>query len=196
VDAVSRRSPRGPLVVLVLGLLTLLLTGCGVQLQGEAEPLAGGLPPTSSPSPTPTATEKDTRIYFVAGRQLEGVPEPITERSADGIMAALAAGPPVDREAQLRSLLLDPLTGAPLLLVAGVTPSGVVYVQRTDGYLTLPATDQILLTGQVVHSMDEIDLSPMVMVDATGTPVPITLPDGRVAEGGVTADDFAALLVN
>jgi len=192
---VSRRSGRARLLVLVLGLLTLLLTGCGVQLQGEAEPLAGGLPPTASPTPTQTATEKDTSIYFVAGRQLEGVPEPISERSADGIMAALAAGPPVDRQAQLRSLLLDPLTGAPLLIVAGVTPSGEVYVQRTDGYLTLPATDQILLTGQVVHSMNEIDLSPMVMVDASGTPVPITLPDGRVAEGGVTADDFASLLV-
>lgn len=184
---------RGLRAVLVV-LLAILVSACGVELQDEAEPLPGGLLPTSSPSPKPSQTEQDTMVYFVAGPALEGVPESVSERSAQGIMEALAAGPPVDREAELRSLLLDPLTGSPLLEVVATEPTGVVVVQRTEGFLKLPATDQILLTGQVVHSMDGIGLSPMVLVDPTGSAVPVALPDGRVQEGGVTAEDFASLL--
>ena len=33
------------------------------------------------------------------------------------------------------------------------------------------------------------------VIDATGAVVPVTLPDGRVQEGAVTAEDFADLLV-
>lgn len=188
----GRGATRAALGVLVGA----LLVGCGVQLQYEAEPLPGGLLPTATatPSPTPSPTVQQTVVFFVAGRQLEGVPEPVSERSAAGIMEALAAGPPVDREAELRSLLLDPLTAAPLLVVSAVTPSGEVLVTRTEGFQTLPATDQILLTGQVVHSMDGIGLPRVTMVDAAGNVVPVTLPDGRVQEGAVTAEDFVDLL--
>lgn len=187
------RAARGAMSVLV----AVVMVGCGVQLQDEAEPLPGGLLPTatSTPTPTPTPTVQQTVVFFVAGRQLEGVPEPVSERSAAGIMEALAAGPPVDREAELRSLLLDPLTAAPLLVVASATPTGEVVVTRTEGFQTLPAIDQILLTGQVVHSMDGIGLPRMIMVDAAGNVVPVTLPDGRVKEGAVTAEDFVDLLV-
>ena len=189
----SGRAVRGAVSVLV----ALLVVGCGVQLQDEAEPLPGGLLPTATAAPTPTATptQEETEVFFVTGRQLEGVPEPVAERSAEGIMDALAAGPPVEREAELRSLLLDPLTSAPLLVVSSVTPTGEVLVTRTDGFLTLPATDQILLTGQVVHSMDGIGIPRVVMVDGAGAVVPVTLPDGRVQDGAVTAEDFADLLL-
>jgi hypothetical protein len=187
----GRRAARGAVGVVMAA----LVVGCGVQLQDAAEPLPGGLLPNATPSPTATATEQETVVFFVTGRQLEGVAEPVTERSATGIMEALAAGPPIDREAELRSLLLDPLTSAPLLVVSSVTPTGEVLVTRTEGFLTLPATDQILLTGQVVHSMDGIGIPRVIMVDGAGAVVPVTLPDGRVQEGAVTAEDFADLLV-
>jgi hypothetical protein len=180
----------------VAGLLVALAAGCGVQLQEQAEPLPGGLLPTPTPTPTPTASEEQTRVFYVAGRKLEGVPGPVSERTPEGVMEALAAGPPVDRQAELRSLLLDPLTGTPLLVVSTSTPAGEVVIQRADGYVTLPATDQTLLTGQVVHSMAEIDLTRVIMIDAAGTPVPITLPDGRVQEGAVSAEDFEDLLTD
>jgi hypothetical protein len=182
--------------VAVLALAAALATGCGVQLQDQAEPLPGGIFPTVTPTPTPSATEEETLVYFVAGRQLEAVPEPVSERSAAGIMEALAAGPPVDREAELRSLLLDPLTAAPLMVVMDVTQSGEVIVQRTEGYLKLPATDQVLLTGQIVHSMAGIGIARVIVTDEAGNPAPVTLPDGRLQDGGVTAEDFAALLVD
>jgi hypothetical protein len=186
--------PVRRLAPLLAGLLLAALTGCGVQVQQQAEPLPNGAALPSAPAaPTPMPRSRETSIHFVKGRQLEGVPKQITDRSANGVMAALQAGPPVNRQANLRTLLLDPLTGAPLLVVTSVSPSGEVVLQRTDGYLELPAIDQVLLIGQVVLSMDEVGLSRVIITDASGAPVALSLPDGRVREGAVTAVDYESL---
>jgi hypothetical protein len=185
-------APRGAALACLAGLLW--LPGCGVPLQEQAEPLPIGALPTATPLPSATPTERETPVYFVSGRELEAVKEPITDRSANGVMAALAAGPPVDRQAELRTLLLDPLTGAPMLVVTSVSPAGLVVLQRTDAYLQLPPTDQVLLVGQVVHSLDEVGLSQVVITDPTGVPVPLGLPDGRVKDGAVTHEDYDMLL--
>jgi hypothetical protein len=182
------------LVVAVLGLVVVLgEAGCGIQVQDEAVPLPAGALTTITPVP-PQPRGRETTVYFVSGRTLQGVPEPITDRSANGVMAAIAAGPPVDRQAGLRTLLLDPLTAAPVLDVADVTPNGQVVLQRNEAFLQLPATDQVLLIAQIVLSMDEIGLSQVAMVDAQGAEVPVPLPDGRVQEGSVRAKDYAELL--
>jgi hypothetical protein len=170
------------------------LAGCGVQAQEEAQPLPSGALQTPTQSPSPTPTVRETPVFFVSGPLLEAVPEPVADRSADGVIAALAAGPPVDQQAELRTLLLDPLTNTPMLSVVAVTPSGQVTLQRTDAFLAMPATDQVLLVGQVVHSMAEVGLSQVVITDPTGAPTNLALPDGRSVVGAVSAQDYATLL--
>lgn len=172
----------------------LTLAGCGVQLQTQAEPLPSGVLQIPTPIPTVSPTVRETTVFFVSGRELEGVPESIEDRSANGVMEALAAGPPVAKQAELRTLLRDPLTGAPMLVVTSVTPSGQVVLRRTDAYPLLPATDQALLLGQVVHSMNEVGLDEVIITDESGTALPVALPDGRIKEGPVTAEDFEILL--
>lgn len=189
----------GRAAVLLAGALLLggvPLSGCGIQLQDEAEPLPVDIIPTTQASPTPTQTARRTMVYYLNGRQLEGVPEAIDSRTADGIMGALAAGPPAERSDELSSLLVDPFTGLPLLTVVSVTPSGLVTVARSDAFLGVPAPDQALLIGQVVMSLDELGMSQVQIVDAFGVPVSISLPDGRTRVGIVTPDDFAELLVS
>ena len=173
-----------------------LLAGCGVQMQDVAEPLPGGANPTVSAAATsePVRAPRSTPVYFVSGRGLEPIAEPIQDRSANGVMAALAAGPVV-RQSELRTLLVDPLTSLPVLVVTSVSPSGEAVLQRTDAYLQMSAMDQVLLIGQVVHSLDEIGLSPVSIIDPTGAPVPLALPDGRQIGRAVTAADYASLLV-
>lgn len=178
--------------VLVAAALT--LSACGIQLQDQAQPLPVGVLPAPGPQPSPSVTLRRTTVYFTNGRQLEGVAEPILARSADGIMAALGAGPPAERQDELRSLILDPLSGTPLLSVVAVTPSGQVRVLRSDAFLVIPAPDQVLLIAQVVLSLDEIGLSRVEIVDAGGSPVSISLPDGRVRVGIVTPKDFSDLV--
>ena len=194
----ARPSRPGPVwVVVLLAILgAALLGGCGPDLQQSAEPLpSGALPSASSPAPSEAQQSRETAIYFVNGPQLEGVAEPITDRTAAGVMAALIAGPPADRQEDLRTLLLDPLTAEPLLSVTRVTPEGVVILRHTDAYLQTPPIDQVLLMGQVVRSMAEVGLRRVLLTDSAGQLVPVALPDGRVREGAVTPTDYRSLLV-
>jgi len=191
---VRRRRAARPLRAAVVLLLVGPVAACGVPLQDSAEPLPNGaLPSTTAPAtPAPTIAEVD--VYFVSGRALEPVPEPISRRTPEGIMQALAAAPPVSRQADLRTLLIDPLTGEPLLAVVSQAADGSVRVQRSDAFLELPATDQVLLIGQVVLSMAEVGVPSVEVVDAQGQAVPLALPDGRVNEGPVSAEDYRSLL--
>ncbi len=176
--------------------LVVATSGCGVSVQEEAESLPSGALPTVAPTPTPSPTAKEDTIFFVSGRGLEGVREPVDDHSALGVMAALAAGPPIERQADLRTLLLDPLTGVPVLKVVSQSPSGRVVLVRTDAFNLLPANDQVLLVGQVVTSLAEVGLTSVIITDEAGLPIPLVLPDGRVLEGPATAEDYDALVVD
>jgi hypothetical protein len=194
---------RARLLALAVALSVVVFpaTGCGVAVQEEAQSLpSGALPPvapTSTPSPTPTPTAKEATIFFVSGPGLEGVEEPISERNAYGVMAALAAGPPIERQTDLRTLLqVDPLTGEPFLTVVAQTPMGGVVLERSDAFTSLPAADQVLLVGQVVTSLDALGLTSVTITDQAGRPVPPPLPDGRVLLGPATAADYEVLVVD
>lgn len=193
---VGARGRAARLAALALLLVGMPMSGCGIQLQDQAEPLPVEAIPKAVASPTPTQTARSTTVYYLNGRQLEGVPEAIESRTADGIMGALAAGPPADRQDELSSLLIDPFTGLPLMTVVSVTPSGLVTVARSDAFLGVPAPDQVLLIGQIVMSLDELGMSQVQIVDSFGVPVSISLPDGRTRVGTVTPDDFAELVVS
>ena len=174
------------------------VSGCGVSTQDQAQSLPSGALPgiASTPEPTPSPSSNEATVYFVSGRGLEGVLEAVSERTVDGVMAALSAGPPLDRETDLRTLLIDPLTGAPVLAVVDSTASGQVVLVRTEAFTLLPATDQVLLVGQVVSSLAEVGISSVVITDETGQPIPLVLPDGRVLEGPATPADYAVLVID
>lgn len=192
-SAGPERSAR-PARASALALSALLLGGCGVGLQEVAEPLPSGALRTASPAPSETITTRETAVCFVNGPGLERVAEPITSQTPEAVMVALAAGPPADRRGDLRSLLLHPLTQAPVLAVAQVTTSGEVVIGYTEDFLELSGTDQVLLLGQVACSMDAIGADRVLLIDPFGQPVPVALPDGRVREGTVTVEDYDSLL--
>lgn len=179
--------------IVLAAILAAGLLGCGVPLQDQAEPLPGGVLPTATPTPTASPQVQSGTMFFVSGRALVGVREPIPARTATGVMDALGQGPPVDQQSQLRSLLIDPLTQTPMLVVTSES-GGTVTLQRSEAYPLMQATDQILLTGQVVLSLADVGFSEVVVTDSQGFPVPVVLPDSRPTLEPVTADDFEPLV--
>jgi hypothetical protein len=174
------------------------VSGCGVRLQDQAEPLpSGALPAEQSPVPA-TQSTRESKVYFVNGRGLEAVREALLDHSPEGVLATLAAGPPVtgSGSSPLRSLLVDPLTRQPVLAVTRVTGDGQVVLQHTDAYLTLSPGDQVLLMGQVTSSLGDAGYPSVLLTDPDNQRVAISLPDGRVREGAVTAGDYSRLIVN
>ena len=57
----------------------------------------------------------------------------------------------------------------------------------------LTAEEQVLLIGQVVLTLTEIDAAPVLFVDAAGAPLSVPLPDGRLRDGPVTRGDYVSL---
>jgi hypothetical protein len=175
--------------------LLVLLGGCGVATQDQAQPLPSGAFPVADPGQTSDQTALETELFFVSGPGLEPVSEAITNRTARGVLAALHAGPPADRSNDLRTLINEPLEGTQMLSVTSVEAGGLVILARTDDFTLLPAQDQILLVGQVVSSLDDIGLTEVLITDPDGMPVPLALPDGRVLEGPARAEDYESLLI-
>ncbi len=187
-------SRRTGLIALILSLLVAVIAGCGVDTQDTAQPLPSGAIPAIEPTPSPSPSSRESTVYFVSGRGLEPVVEAVNDRTAQGVLAALAAGPPLERQGDLRTLINDPLTGTPMLVVTSVGETGQVVMARTEAFTLLPANDQVLLVGQVVSSLDDIGLVGVVITDPEGVPIPLALPDGRVLEGPATAADYSALI--
>lgn len=178
----------------------LLLGGCGVPLSDGPEAIAEAAPPTAAASsaqrPEALATPSSTTLWFVDGERLVPVSAPVASPvDAAAILAGLQTVP----RDPLRTLMADPLGGTGLAVVPAPAPSptadaaDVQTVVISPTFAELTAADQVLLIGQVVLSLTELDRRPLLLVDESGAPVSVPLPDGRLRDGPVTRGDYLPL---
>jgi hypothetical protein len=193
--------------------LCLALVSCGVPTQDLAQPLASGViaPPalpavTPSPTPSqslttqpsPSATAEQVRLWFAGGAGLVPVLTPVVPVvDAEAVVAGLVAGPPEDQE--LRTVVVDPLTGLPLISVFLDEPvetndPGDVNIALSPEFSSLPPNEQVLVLGQVVLSIAGGGLGTVAFVDQTGSPVAVPLPDGRLLDRPSTVADYSSLI--
>lgn len=191
----------------------LALVSCGVPTQDSAQPLASGviappaLPavtpnPTPSESlttqPSPNVTAEQVKLWFVGGAGLVPVLTPVVPiADADAVVAGLVAGPPENE--QLRTVVVDPLTGLPLISVfidepAETNNPGDVNIALSPEFASLPPNEQVLVLGQVVLSIAGSGLGSVSFVDQTGSPVAVPLPDGRLLDRPSTVADYSSLI--
>ena len=205
----ARRDWRRRLSVLGVAVVTV---GCGVPLQDSAQPL----PPEVIPppivigsnvlSPSPTASQQATLppgvevvdFYFIREDGLVAVASDVASpASPDVVLSGLEVGPASD--SGLRSVVVDPLTATPLVAVfvpsgeVGQLPIADVTIAVSGAFGSLPSAEQVLLLGQVVLSLSSAGLSTVSVVDETGSPLAVPLPDGRLLDRPATALDYAAL---
>jgi hypothetical protein len=194
--------------------LCLALVSCGVPTQELAQPLASGviappaLPATPSPSPTPTGSQtidpspselaEPVTLWFAGDTGLVPVLTPVTPIiGAEAIVAGLVAGPPENE--QLRTVVVDPLTGSPLISVFSDEPAqtpnpGDVNIVLSPEFAALPPNEQVLVLGQVVLSITGEGLGTVAFVDQSGSPVAVPLPDGRLLDRPATITDYRSLV--
>lgn len=192
------------------------LSGCGVPLQDTAQPLPPEVipppivvptetptpsPTTPSPSPTSTQTPIVELVDFFFIREdglvplVSDIPSPT---SPEVVLEGLTAGPPP--ETGLRSVVVDPLTGTPLVGVFVPTdpevflPTADVTIAVAGAFGSLPSAEQVLLLGQVVLSLSSAGYSTVSVVDEAGSPLAVPLPDGRLLDRPATALDYASLI--
>lgn len=176
--------------------LVLLLAGCGVPLSDGPDPVPGldNRPTTSATSSVPASPPVTTAsVWWVDGERLVPrtvqAPAPLTSVSA---VELLATAPP--EASGVRTLVADPVGGPPLASVPEVQPTGPVQaVTLSPTFAELSAPDQVLLIGQVVLTLTEIERTPILFVDSAGQPLSVPLPDGRLRDGPVTRGDYLGL---
>lgn len=183
------------------------LTACGVPLDSSPQPIPPGAIPTisvpTSAAPSPTSTSAGrVRVWFV---QEDGLVPSVTDLTRDpvvapaDVVAALAAGPPPDQADEgIRSLVVDPITDAPLASVPvdiPVTDAGSVVVILAPAASALPPGEQVLLLGQVVLSLTGAGYSSVTFVDEAGAPAAVPLPGGRLLDRPAVARDYAGLII-
>ncbi|MFM9133846.1 MAG: hypothetical protein ACKOT0_00160 [bacterium] len=183
--------------------LVALLAGCGVPLDAAPRPLPSGALPTFVPSPTETPTEgpvpplASARLWFVEESTVTPVVGAVATRDAPSLITALAIGPPAD-DPRLRTLVVDPFTGQPLVTAVPNDPPrvGVTTVSVSPAFSQLPPAEQVLLLGQVVLTLTGInEVSGVVFVTPEGQPLAVPLPDGRLLDRPATAADYRSLIV-
>ncbi len=192
--------------------LCIALVSCGVPTQDLAQPLASGviappaLPATPSPTPTdsqmpppsPIPSPEPVKLWFAGDAGLVPVLTPVSPAdSAEAIVAGLVAGPPENE--QLRTVVVDPLTGLPLISVfldepVETTNPGDVNIALSPEFAALPPNEQVLVLGQVVLSITGAGLGTVAFVDQTGSPVAVPLPDGRLLDRPATVADYIFLV--
>ncbi len=192
--------------------LCIALVSCGVPTQDLAQPLASGviappaLPATPSPTPTdsqmpppsPIPSPEPVKLWFAGDAGLVPVLTPVSPvDSAEAIVAGLVAGPPENE--QLRTVVVDPLTGLPLISVfldepVETTNPGDVNIALSPEFAALPPNEQVLVLGQVVLSITGAGLGTVAFVDQTGSPVAVPLPDGRLLDRPATVADYIFLV--
>ena len=188
------------------------LVSCGVPSQDLAQPLASEVvaPPALSATSTPTPADPQSaapspselaalaKLWFAGEVGLVAVLTPVTPAdSAEAIVAGLVAGPPENLE--LRTVVVDPLTGLPLISVfrdepAETTNPGDVNIVLSPEFAVLPPNEQVLVLGQVVLSITGDGLGTVAFVDQSGSPVAVPLPDGRLLDRPATVADYSSLI--
>lgn len=186
-------------------LVALVLAGaCGVPEEEEAVVVRDQDVPFDllAPSTTTTSTTSTTvpevpvdRIVEVCLVQSDGGVVPIERtlarrRTLDEVMEALRRGPTADESRFGLSTGLP----APEALGAVSLSGGTAAVALGEAFVQAPAPTQVVAIAQVVCTLTGQPGVGRVQFTYQGQPVQVPLPDGSLAGGSVSRDDYASLL--
>lgn len=185
--------------------LALVLAGaCGVPEEDEAVVARDDDVPFDllAPSTTTTSTTSTTvpevqvdRIVEVCLVQGDGGVVPIERtltrrRTLEEVVEALRRGPTAD-EARFG---LSSALPAPEALGSVSLSGGMATVVLGEAFVQAPAPTQLVAIAQVVCTLTGQPGIGRVQFTYEGQPVQVPLPDGSLAGGSVSRDDYAALL--
>ncbi len=190
----------------LIAALCLVLTSCGITVESSPRPLAT-VNPSPAPSPTgtsaPSPSPQVVTLWFVRGGQLAS-----TLRNTSGpagpqdLIDLLVAGPTEEEEDQgLRTSVVSVVSGNPLVVTAGAADlnvpgveDGQVAIVLLPEFKDLIADEQVLVLGEVVTTVAVGEVAEVIFVDEDGLRLGVPLADGRLRNGPVTPEDYAALI--
>lgn len=173
----------------------LALCSCGFPVQDHPEAIDVAVVTVAEAPPTiPDATGLESiRVWMVADGALTSVKRlvPSPPAAADAVDALAAGVTAEESDSGLRSAIPD----ASMLTEVEVT-RGTATIGLSSSFLDIPAGDQVLAVGQIVHTLTDLRGVGRVQFEIGGEAVAVPLPNGDSAQEPVSRDDFEDLLRN
>jgi spore germination protein GerM len=179
-----------------------LLPACGFGAQGIDHPVDDDDVPydllapsttttTSAPPPATTTTLAwRTNLWFVRGDHLEPVTRQLRIQPAVPlVLTQLLRGPAAADPASVRTALEPDDASA-----ADEPTGGALTVDLGADFGTRPSSEQILALGQLVFTVTEVPGVGRVIFRIDGAELDVPLPNGQLAAGSVSRDDYASLV--
>ena len=194
---IDHRRRGAALGATAVGAVALVVTACGVPIEGSprgvpANQLPAGLQtPETTVEDSPDTTES-VEVWFVRDELLVGsrhtVDAPLTPQKA---LDELLLGPDADEQGRaLRSALPD------AEVVLGTTfARGIATVDLSPRFSEIPASDQLLAVAQIVLTLTDLRGVGMVEFQVEGAPIAVPLPSGESSGERVSRDDYYGLAI-
>lgn len=153
--------------------------------------LAGPTSTTNPPPPTTTTTLPwRTNLYYVAGSRIVQAPRQLREQpDVEQVLRLLLSGP-ADADLPLVRSALD--VGDARL--AGPASGGELTIELAPDFGARSPSEQILALGQLVWTVTEVPGVGRVVFRIDGTDLAVPLPNGQLAQGAVSRDDYLVLV--
>lgn len=183
--------------------LVTVLAGCGgLGAEASDHPVAAGEVPydlladaptattTTDPPVTTTTLPWRTNLYYVAGSRLVQAPRQLREQpDVDDVLRLLLRGPS-DADLPLVRSALDPGDAT----IAEPPSGGELTIDLAADFGLRSSSEQILALGQLVWTVTEVPGVGRVVFRIDGTNLAVPLPNGQLAQGSVSRDDYLVLV--
>jgi hypothetical protein len=183
--------------------LVALLAACsGLRSEDNDHPLADDEVPydllaaatttsTEPPPPTTTTLPWRTNLWYVAGGRIVPAPRQLREQpDVSQVLRLLLRGPSADDQPLVRSALdVGDAT------IVGRPVGGTLTIALAPDFGTRSPSEQVLALGQLLYSVTEVPGVGRVVFRIGNADLAVPLPNGQLAEGSVSRDDYAVLAV-
>lgn len=170
-----------------------LLAACGVPDQKQPDIINGSRPAArpSAVSHPPTPTSAELRVYFVDNsNQVVAVTRPNPVGGLATAVATLLAGPTSQEIAAGLSTAIPVGTTLTSVHQTGSTAD----LDFSDALASVTGREQLLAFAQIVVTADSLADVDRVRISIAGQEVNAPEPNGTLAQGPVTKDDYASLV--
>jgi hypothetical protein len=181
--------------------LVVALAGCsGLRAEDNDHPLADDEVPydllaastttsTEPPPPTTTTLPWRTNLWYVAGGRAVQAPRQLREQpDVVQVLRLLLNGPSDDDQPLVRSAL-----EAGDATIVGRPEGGTLTIALQPDFGTRSPTEQVLALAQLVLTVTEVPGVGRVAFRIGDADIAVPLPNGLLAEGSVSRDDYLVL---
>lgn len=141
---------------------------------------------TTAPAPTTSTLPWRTQVWYVAGSRIVPAPRQLAAQPDVGDLLRLLLRGPAAADLPLVRSALEPGDAS----IEAPPSGGTVTVDLQPDFGSRSSSEQVLALGQLVCTVTEVPGIGRVVFRINGAALAVPLPNGQLATGSVSRDDY------